>query len=97
MGDPGQGPCRQTGARMALAVGSYVWLGRGATADMMGTGLELRGELRRDEPLAGIPGTLGGALAMNAGAWGGETRGQVEQRTGVRLVPEVRILGGGSA
>jgi len=25
------------------------------------------------EFLAGIPGTLGGALAMNAGAWGGET------------------------
>ncbi|QGM22151.1 UDP-N-acetylmuramate dehydrogenase [Spiribacter sp. 2438] len=27
---------------------------------------------------AGIPGTLGGALAMNAGAWGGETWAQVE-------------------
>src|SRR4029077_9763128 len=25
------------------------------------------------EFFAGIPGTLGGALAMNAGAWGGET------------------------
>ncbi len=28
--------------------------------------------------LAGIPGTLGGALAMNAGAWGGETWPHVE-------------------
>lgn len=28
--------------------------------------------------LAGIPGTVGGALAMNAGAWGGETWKQVE-------------------
>jgi len=30
------------------------------------------------EFFAGIPGTLGGALAMNAGAWGGETWRQVE-------------------
>jgi len=28
--------------------------------------------------LAGIPGTVGGALAMNAGAWGGETWAQVK-------------------
>lgn len=44
------------------------------------------------EFLAGIPGTMGGALAMNAGAWGGETwplvrcvrtidrRGQIRER-----------------
>ena len=31
------------------------------------------------EFLAGIPGTMGGALAMNAGAWGGETWSLVER------------------
>lgn len=40
------------------------------------------------EFLAGIPGTLGGALAMNAGAWGGETWNLVQavetvDRTGI--------------
>ncbi|WP_373510744.1 FAD-binding protein, partial [Thiocapsa sp.] len=32
-----------------------------------------RHDLVGSEFLAGIPGTMGGALAMNAGAWGGET------------------------
>ncbi len=37
----------------------------------------VRHDLTGCEFLAGIPGTMGGALAMNAGAWGGETWAQV--------------------
>jgi UDP-N-acetylmuramate dehydrogenase len=42
------------------------------------------------EFLAGIPGTLGGALAMNAGAFGGETWALVERVTTVDRYGETR-------
>ncbi len=43
------------------------------------------------EFLAGIPGTLGGALAMNAGAWGGETWTQVRQIRSIDRTGEIRV------
>jgi len=43
------------------------------------------------EFLAGIPGTLGGALIMNAGAFGGETWDWVEQVETVDRTGEVRV------
>ena len=39
---------------------------------------------------AGIPGTVGGALAMNAGAWGGETWTHVESVTTIDRSGEIR-------
>ena len=43
------------------------------------------------EFLAGIPGTLGGALAMNAGAFGGETWDWVEQVETIDRSGQVRL------
>ena len=45
----------------------------------------LRAELKGFEFAAGIPGTLGGALAMIAGAYGGEMKDIVKS---VRLMDE---------
>lgn len=65
-----------------------------------------RHDLTGIEFLAGIPGTLGGALAMNAGAWGGETwsfvrrvwalgrQGQVHERTADEYEPAYREIRG---
>jgi UDP-N-acetylmuramate dehydrogenase len=47
-------------------------------------------ELARAEFLAGIPGTVGGALAMNAGCYGGETWSIVESVTTIDRGGKVR-------
>lgn len=54
----------------------------GALLSVLGKSL-LRAELKGFEFAAGIPGTLGGALAMNAGAYGGEMKDLVKS---VRLM-----------
>lgn len=43
------------------------------------------------EPLAGIPGTIGGAVAMNAGAWG-TSIAELIRRVEISLPGEVRTL-----
>ncbi|MBK1654586.1 UDP-N-acetylmuramate dehydrogenase [Allochromatium vinosum] len=65
-----------------------------------------RHDLTGIEFLAGIPGTLGGALAMNAGAWGGETwsfvrrvwtldrQGQIHEREASEYEPAYREIRG---
>lgn len=49
-----------------------VWVGAGVGCAKLARFCARQG-LREAAFFAGIPGTLGGALAMNAGAWGGET------------------------
>jgi len=51
--------------------GNIVNIQSGALLSFVGKSV-LRAELKGFEFAAGIPGTLGGALAMNAGAYGGE-------------------------
>ncbi|SDX49795.1 UDP-N-acetylmuramate dehydrogenase [Allochromatium warmingii] len=65
-----------------------------------------RHNLTGSEFLAGIPGTVGGALAMNAGAWGGETwtlvqrvwtvdrQGQIRERPATDYQPAYREVQG---
>lgn len=73
---------------VALADGARVRAGAGAACAKVAR-FCARHDLVGGEFLAGIPGTIGGALAMNAGAWGGETWPHVEavetvDRAGVR-------------
>ena len=50
-----------------------------------------RHNLAGAEFLAGIPGTLGGALAMNAGAWGGETWQRIKAVETIDRAGQIRL------
>jgi UDP-N-acetylmuramate dehydrogenase len=62
---------------LAMAEPGRVEAGAGIACNKLAR-FSVRNGLCGGEFLAGIPGTLGGALAMNAGAWGGETWGLVD-------------------
>lgn len=59
-------------AGISVAQGDRLWVDGGA-ACAKAARIAARANLVGAEFLAGIPGTMGGALAMNAGAFGGET------------------------
>lgn len=52
----------------------------------------LRAELTGFETLSGIPGTLGGGIYMNAGAYGGEMKDVVEEVTYIDTDGEIRTV-----
>lgn len=62
--------------------GNFINIQSGALLSVVGKAA-LRAELKGFEFAAGIPGTLGGALAMNAGAYGGEMK---------HIVKSVRLM-----
>ena len=69
--------------------GNIVNIQSGALLSFVGKSV-LRAELKGFEFAAGIPGTLGGALAMNAGAYGGEMKDVLKEVT--VLTPEGGVL-----
>ena len=69
--------------------GNIVNIQSGALLSFVGKAV-LRAELKGFEFAAGIPGTLGGALAMNAGAYGGEMKDVLKEVT--VLTPEGGVL-----
>lgn len=61
---------------------------------MLGTVVKecIKNNLSGIENLVGVPGTLGGALVMNAGAWGGEISDKLESVEIIDDKNEVKIL-----
>lgn len=58
--------------QLKLLAGAKLYVEAGVSCAKVAK-IAAKSQLGGAEFLAGIPGTMGGALAMNAGAWGGET------------------------
>lgn len=66
-----------SGFRQISVTGERIRVGAGIPLTEM-IGFAMERELSGLAPLYGIPGTVGGGLAMNAGAWGSEVRERIE-------------------
>lgn len=83
VGDGGiRGVVIQVGRRMSSIVtdGERITAGAGALMSAVASAA-LRAELSGFETLSGIPGTIGGGIYMNAGAYGGELKDVIESVT----------------
>lgn len=65
-----------SGFNQIFARGERIRVGAGTLLTEM-IGFAMEGELSGLAPLYGIPGTVGGGLAMNAGAWGSEVKERI--------------------
>ncbi len=69
--------------------GEHIYMEAGALLSRIGN-IALEAELTGFEFAAGIPGTMGGAVVMNAGAYGGEMKDVLESVT--VLTPEGEVI-----
>lgn len=98
VGDKGyEGIVLQIGNRMNMAAvqGSHIRAGAGATLNAVAKCAQENG-LAGFEFASGIPGTLGGAIVMNAGAYDGEMKQVTEQVTVMNEEGEILEIDGES-
>ena len=71
--------------------GEHIYMEAGALLSRIGS-IALEAELTGFEFAAGIPGTMGGAVVMNAGAYGGEMKAVLESVTVLTPNGEILVL-----
>ena len=71
--------------------GEHIYMEAGALLSRIGS-IALEAELTGFEFAAGIPGTMGGAVVMNAGAYGGEMKDVLESVTVLTPNGEILVL-----